>query len=227
MSLHWLVKSLQSVFETTYTLTKKTMLVKLFYNALSVIWWFTSNQKPKQNTQKTAIWSLKKDTNQPPLSILMIKHLIIILKLWLFAKCKTKGTHKISSLQHIQYKRWKWQQANEPKRERSFKGSKSTMAVTSMGIKTTSTLTTTTTTAAKRTAKQSSRQAASVWRSSAHASEWEVGWTSTWPRLWMSPCAVCVCVCLSRSLPAFQYLLCLSLTLIYPACLSVFDLAPI
>lgn len=131
-----------------------------------------------------------------------------------------RHTHTLTnSLKHIQYKRWKWQQANEPKIERPFKGSKSAMAVTTMGIKTTST---TTTTAAKRTAKQSNRQAAGVWKSSTHASEWEVGWTSTWPRLQSLTVPVCVCLsCLPRSLPAFQYLLCLSISLIYSVCLSV------
>lgn len=84
-----------------------------------------------------------------------------------------EGTHINKLTQtHIQYKRWKWKQANsEPEIELPFKGSKSTMAATTMSIKTT----TTTTTAAKWRAEQSSRQAAGVWSSTTHASEWEVG----------------------------------------------------
>lgn len=139
---------------------------------------------------------------------------------------------EINSLKHIQYKRWQWKQANEPRTERPFKGSKSAMAVTSMGIKTTST---TTTTAAKTTAEQSSRQAAGVW-SSTHACEWEVGWTSTWPQLWMSDCAsVCLSVLSVTQSPCFPisplpvaqpYLLCLFVCLTWhpfnylSACLS-------
>lgn len=117
-----------------------------------------------------------------------------------------KGPHINKLTQtNIQYKRWKWKQANsEPEIELPFKGSKSTMAATTMGIKTT----TTATTAAKRTSEQSSRQAAGVWSSSTHASEREVGWTSTWLYMCASVCA------------AFQSLLCLSLSLIC-VCLSV------
>lgn len=35
--------------------------------------------KKKQKTQKTALWSLKNDTNQLPLEMLMIKHSISII----------------------------------------------------------------------------------------------------------------------------------------------------